>query len=331
MTDQLKEKQEVLTKSDFASTNDSKTKKRKTTTVVIIAILSCAVIASLLLWVVHYNTTRDVIARVNMLCDEINSCDTETDISKIYNLDKNLEEIDELIKGKNLDDTYIDKYTDSKEYLNDLKLYKEIEEALASQKPSDWHNIQSNINSLKTDSVRMKINDSIFDEIKNKTKNQILYNTLKHFEEYITDKYDLTSMSGVTSSYYYSVPKDVDPNFILSIPAESELGYVPTEGFGAIMSHKSDFEESCQKHHVITEKFITPEPIQDSIRKGVAGGFIVEYVDNGLNDTLTWSACDFDIEVEYSNGKLEILLIDSHGSNPISMNDLDSLKALSFN
>lgn len=331
MTDQLKEKQEVLTKSDFASTNDSKTKKRKTTVVVIITVLSCALIVALLLGSLHYNNTQDAITRVNTLCDEINSCDTETDISKIYNLDKKLKEIDELIKGKKLDDSYMVKYTDCKDYINDLKLYKEIEEALASQNPSDWQDIQININALRTESVRMKISDATIDEIKSRIKKQILYNTLKYFEEYVTDKYNLTSVSGVTDSYYYSVPKDVDPNFILSIPAESELGYVPVEGFGAIMSHKVDFEESCQKYHVITEKFITPEPIQDSIRKGVAGGFIVEYVDNGLNDTLTWSACDFDIDTKYSNGKLEISLIDSRGSNLISMNDLDSLKTLSFN
>ena len=331
MTNKLEEKQEVLTKDDFSGTANSRTKKRRTIIVVIIAILSCALIASLLLWVVHYNNTQDAITRVNTLCDEINSCDTETDISKIYNLYKKLKEIDELIKGKKLDDSYTVKYTDCKYYLNDLKLYKEIEEALASQNPSDWQDIQININALKTESVRMKISNDIITEIRNRVKNQILYNTLKYFEEYVTNKYNLTSMSGVTDSYYYSVPKNVDPNFILSIPAESEVGYVPVEGFGAIMSHKADFEESCQKHHIITEKFITPEPIQDSIRKDVAGGFIVEYVNEYLNDTLSWSACDFDVEVKYSNGKLKILLIDSHGSKPINMSDLDSLRALSFN
>lgn len=309
--------------------------KNRTSTSIIITVAVCFVVMmSVIFGMIHYYNAKelkkDAISRVNTICDEINSYTTEIDESKLYTLDEKLKEVNTIIEENNLDNVYVDKYLYSKNYVNDIRLYNEIVSDVMSVYEEDYKDVQSNINALKTDSIRAKITDTMLTDIKETVRMKVLHNTLKYFEEYLNKKHNFSSVSGIIQSYHYSVPPGIDKNFLLSIPDGQKIDSVAIEGFGSITKDNATFEKSYYADYVNTLKSISAKPIQDAINKNADGGFAIEYVSEGLEDMISCCVSPFEIEVIYENGVLDIYMTTNNGKESIFMNQLNSVKAITL-
>ncbi len=325
---------EIKLENSVSENPPNNNKSRISTSIIVTIVVCFVVMISVVFGMIHYynakEVRKDAISRVNALCDEINSYSTEIDDSKLYTLDEKLKEVNAIIEEKNLDDVYLDKYLYSKNYVNDIRLYNEITSDVMSVYEEDYKDIQSNINALKTDSIRAKITDTILSDIKETVRMKVLHNTLKYFEEYLNKKNNFSSVSGIIQSYHYSVPPGIDKNFVLSIPDGQKIDSVTIEGFGSITKDNATFEKSYYADYVNTLKSITAKPIQDAINKNADGGFAIEYVSEGLEDMISWCVSPFEIEVIYENGVLDIYMTTNNGRESIYMNQLSSVKAVTL-
>lgn len=294
-------------------------------------VICCGIIIVVILLVVsgitYYNNAKlqeqTAITRINSVCDEINRLDKDIEPSQLYSYNSKIDELELLVNNNHLDDIYVKKYTEAKNYIEDLKLYKEICNALNGNDKSAWLKIQTNINNLKTEQIRAAIDDDTIRNIENIAYLNIVYNSLKHLEENVIKQQGFESgNTGITNSYCFHILDNY--NYIMGLP-DAGRTEVPIDSFDIITNENSDFLNSYSNLYQGNSNILNTVA-KDTVSKGDSTGFAVEYVDNTLTDMVSHISWDFSVKATYDNGVLKITLETDDGTEEIRISELTNKK-----
>jgi len=314
--------------NDIKEVAKERNEKTSTKTLVICCSIIIVIIFSVVFGITYYNNAKlqeqTAITRINSVCDEINRLGKDIEPSQLYSYNSKIDELELLVNNNHLDDIYVKKYTEAKNYIEDLKLYKEICNALNGNDKSAWLKIQTSINNLKTEQIRAAIDDDTIRNIENIAYLNIVYNSLKHLEENVIKQQGFESgNTGITDSYCFSI-LDNNNNYLMGIPDAGKTE-VHTDSFGIITNGSSGFFDSYY-NHISGFNYISNKVVKETVSKGDSVGFAVEYVDNTLTDMVSHISWDFSVEATYDNGVLKITLKTDDGTEEIRISELTNKK-----